>query len=109
MLQLLVFRQKLIEVVYALRILVKKLRLARLGLSLLDQIQDHDRSAVALEQVVEMSSSGNIERVHDRNWCEKSDNMFITRKVRSLSIGGLGATPVTSCVQKRGILPRYWT
>lgn len=25
----------------------------------------------------------------------------------SLSIGGLGATPVTSCVQKSGILPRY--
>ena len=71
------------------------------------KVQDVERRTISLEQVIEMEGSSTIERIYkvhydDERWVYQVQTIL-------LSISGFGVTPVLSCVQYRGILPRCCT
>lgn len=57
--------QKLVEVLDTLRVLIQQLRFAWDGFAFLDEVEDGDGRAVALEEVVEVLRRGGEEWVDD--------------------------------------------
>lgn len=55
----------MIEVINTLLVLHAKLAFARNRFTLLDEVQEHQWSPIALEEVGEMSCCGGVERVHN--------------------------------------------
>ncbi|KAH3670533.1 hypothetical protein OGAPHI_001048 [Ogataea philodendri] len=63
--ELVVFRKKLVEILDAVFERAQQLCFARRLLALLDEVQDLHGSTVPFKQVVEMQSRGGVERVYD--------------------------------------------